>query len=46
MIGPQIMMNAVVDQSGEIKLSRKKATTKRLERFLDNADASLTIRVI
>ncbi|MFV2014393.1 MAG: ATPase, T2SS/T4P/T4SS family [Candidatus Heimdallarchaeota archaeon] len=46
LIGPQIMMNAIVNDQGEIKLSRKKATTKRLERFLDNADSPLTIRVI
>jgi ATPase len=46
LIGPQIMMNAIVNDQGEIKLSRKKATTKRLERFLDNADASLTVKVI
>ncbi|MHA2097475.1 MAG: ATPase, T2SS/T4P/T4SS family [Candidatus Kariarchaeaceae archaeon] len=46
LIGPQIMMNAVVNDIGEIKLSRKKATTKRLERFLDSADVPLTIRAI
>jgi predicted PilT family ATPase len=46
LIGPQIMMNAVVNDLGEIKLSRKKATTKRLERFLDSADVPLTVRAI
>lgn len=46
LMGPQIMMNAVVNDQGEIKLSRKKATTRRLERFLDDADSPMTIRVI
>ncbi|OLS18844.1 MAG: putative KH and PIN-domain containing protein [Candidatus Heimdallarchaeota archaeon LC_2] len=44
MIGPQIMLNAIIDPNGEIKLSRKKATTKRLERFLDRAESPLTVR--
>ena len=46
MIGPQVIMNAVVDETGEARLSRKKATTKRLERILDEADTPLSVRII
>ncbi len=46
MIGPQIMMNAVIDPNGDIKLSRKRATTKRLERFMDKAESPLVVRSV
>lgn len=46
MIGPQIMMNAVIDPNSDIKLSRKRATTKRLERFMDKAESPLIIRSV
>lgn len=46
MIGPQVIMNAVVDETGEARLSRKKATTKRLERMLDEVDTPLSVRII
>jgi ATPase len=46
MIGPQVIMNAMTDFEGNAQLSRKKATTKRLERMLDSADETLTVRTI
>lgn len=45
MIGPQVIMNAIVDQNGEVILSRKKAATKRLERMLETADTPLTVKL-
>jgi predicted PilT family ATPase len=46
MIGPQIIMNTIVDNRGDAKLARKKATTKRLERILDTADEPLSVKLI
>ena len=46
MVGPQVIMNASADKQGQIKLSRNKANTRRLERFLDTADSPLTVKAI
>jgi ATPase len=46
MIGPQVIMNTTVDNRGDAKLARKKATTKRLERMLDSADEPLSVQLI
>jgi len=46
MIGPQIIMSATTDKKGDVKLSRNKITTKRLEQFLDSADTPLTVKSI
>jgi len=46
MIGPQVIMNARADKQGNVKLSRNKANTRRLERFLDTADSPLTVKAI
>lgn len=45
MIGPQVILTVTADYSGQVRLSRKKASTKRLERMIDSADAELTARV-
>ncbi|MDH5404837.1 MAG: hypothetical protein OEY49_20205, partial [Candidatus Heimdallarchaeota archaeon] len=45
-IGPQIIMEAIADTNGYIKLARNKAITKRLERFIDTADSPLTVQRI
>ena len=46
MIGPQVIMNAYVNESAEIILSRKKTTTRKLERLIESADSPLTVRII
>ena len=46
MIGPQVIMSATTDKKGDVKLSRNKITTKRLEQFLDSADTPLTVKSI
>lgn len=45
LIGPQILMTATVDFSGEITLSRKKASTKRIEKLLNSSDSPLTAKL-
>lgn len=45
-IGPQVIMKCHVQRNGEIKLSRKKVTTKRLEQMIETADDALTIEEI
>jgi ATPase len=42
-IGPQVIMKCHVQRNGEIKLSRKKVTTKRLEKMIETADEPLSI---
>ncbi len=43
-IGEKFIMNAKVDYNGEIQLSRKKSTTKRLEKLLDSSDFKINLR--
>lgn len=45
-IGSQVIMKCHVQRNGEIKLSRKKVTTKRLEQMIETADDALTIEEI
>lgn len=42
-IGPQVIMKCHVQRNGEIKLPRKKVTTKRLEKIIETADDSLNV---
>jgi ATPase len=46
LIGPQVIMDATTDKQGNIKLSRNKSNTKRLERLLDTADSPLTVKAL
>lgn len=43
MMGPQVLMKCIVNNYGEIKLPRKKATTRRVEKILENAKMPLTV---
>ncbi len=43
MIGPQTVFSGTVNFSGEIRLSKKKTTAKRLVKFVENADSPLTV---
>ncbi len=45
MIGPQIIFSGTVDYSGQIRLSKKKAPTKRIQKMLVTADSPLTVRL-
>jgi ATPase len=45
MIGPQVILTVTADYTGQIRLSRKKATTKRLEKMIETADAEITARL-
>lgn len=44
MVGPQVVFSGTVDFSGQIRLSRKKGSTKRIEKMLLKADSPLTVR--
>ncbi|RMG27848.1 MAG: ATPase [Methanobacteriota archaeon] len=44
MVGPQVIFSGTVDYSGQIRLSKKKGPTKRIEKMLASADSPLTVR--
>lgn len=44
MVGPQVVFSGTVDYSGQIRLSKKKGPTKRIEKMLASADSPLTVR--